>query len=126
MLNAANSLRRLRGFLLAEAGLLVAASLVHSGLMLQGHAHSQARIAEAVIAVVLLAAWALSFVWPMRTRQLALLAQAFALIGTLVGLSTIIIGIGPQSAPDKVFHFALLGLLLVGLRVARRAPKNAS
>ena len=124
-MNATHSLTRLRGFLLAEAGLLVAASLVHSGLLVQGHAHSQARIAEAVIAAVLLAAWALSFAWPGRTRQLALLAQAFAFVGTLVGLSTIIIGIGPQSAPDKVFHFALLGLLLAGLRVARRAPKNA-
>jgi len=122
-MNATHLLRRLRGFLLAEAGLLVAASLVHSGLLLQGHAHSQARIAEAVIAAVLILAWALSFVWPARTRRLALLAQAFALIGTLVGLSTILIGIGPQSAPDKVFHFALLGLLLAGLRLARRAPK---
>ena len=122
-MNATHLLRRLRGFLLAEAGLLVAASLVHSGLLLQGHAHSQARIAEAVIAAVLILAWALSFVWPARTRRLALLAQAFALIGTLVGLSTILIGIGPQSAPDKVFHFALLGLLLAGLRFARRAPK---
>jgi uncharacterized protein YqgC (DUF456 family) len=125
-MNATHLLRRLRGFLLAEAGLLVAASLVHSGLLLQGHAHSQARIAEAVIATVLLLAWALSFVWPVRTRQLALLAQAFALIGTLVGLFTILIGIGPQSAPDKVFHFALLGLLLAGLRFARRAPKASA
>ncbi len=122
-MSATHLLRRLRGFLLAEAGLLAAASLVHAGLLLQGHAHSQARIAEAVIAAVLLLAWALSFVWPVRTRRLALLAQAFALAGTLVGLSTILIGIGPQSAPDKVFHFALVGLLLVGLRVARRAPR---
>jgi hypothetical protein len=126
MVNAANSLRRLRGFLLAEAGLLIAASLVHSGLLVQGHFHSQARIAEAVIAVVLLAAWALSLAWPVRMRQLALWAQAFAFAGTLVGLSTIIIGIGPQSAPDKVFHFALLGVLLAGLRAARHSPKNAS
>jgi hypothetical protein len=123
MMNATHLLRRLRGFLLAEAGLLVAASLVHSGLLLQGHAHSQARIAEAVIATMLLLAWALSFVWPVHTRRLALLGQAFALIGTLVGLTTILIGIGPQSVPDKVFHFALLGLLLAGLRFARRAPK---
>jgi hypothetical protein len=126
MVNAVNPIRGLRGFLLLEAGLLVAASLVHSGLLLQGHAHSQARIAEAVIAAVLLAAWALSLVWPVRTRQLALLAQAVALKGTLVGLSIILIGIGPQSAPDKVFHFALLGLLLAGLRAARRAKKAAA
>ncbi|AYQ27492.1 MULTISPECIES: hypothetical protein [unclassified Polaromonas] len=112
----------LRGFLLLEAGLLVAASLVHGGLLLLGHAHSQARVAEAVIAAVLLTAWALSLVWPGRTRKLALLAQAFALIGTLVGVFTIAAGIGPQSAPDVVFHVALLALLLAGLRFARRVP----
>lgn len=78
MVNTAHPHRALRGFLLLEAGLLVAASLVHGGLLLQGHAHSQARIAEAVIAIVLLAAWALSLAWPGRTRKLALLAQAFA------------------------------------------------
>jgi len=110
----------LRGFLLLEAGLLGAASLVHSGLLLQGHVHGQARIAETVIAVVLVAAWGLSLVWPRRTRRLASLGQAFALLGTLVGLFTIAIGIGPRSAPDLVFHFALVALLLAGLYFARR------
>ena len=74
-----------------------------------------------MIAIVLLAAWALSLVWPGRTRKLALLAQAFALIGTLVGVFTIAVGVGPQSAPDVVFHLALVLLLLAGLRFARRA-----
>jgi len=117
----AQSHRLLRGFLLLEAGLLGAASAVHSGLLLRGHAHGQARIAEAVIAAVLLAAWALSLVWSARTRKLALLGQGFALLGTLVGLFTIAAGIGPQSAPDLVFHFALAALLLSGLYFARRA-----
>jgi len=110
----------LRGFLLLEAGLLGAASLVHSGLFLQGHVHGQARIAETVIATVLLTAWALSLALPRRTRRLALLGQAFALLGTLVGLFTIAIGIGPRSAPDLVFHFSLVALLLAGLYFARR------
>jgi uncharacterized protein YqgC (DUF456 family) len=126
VVSTANPPRVLRGFLLLEAGLLVAASLVHSGLLLQGHAHSQARIAEAVIAAVLLAAWAISLAWPGRTRKLALLAQAFALIGTLVGVFTIMIGVGPQSAPDVVFHVALVALLLAGLRFARRARRATS
>ncbi|SDN72633.1 hypothetical protein [Polaromonas sp. JS666] len=120
-MKTAQSHRLLRGFLLLEAGLLGAASAVHSGLLLRGHAHGQARIAEAVIAAVLLAAWALSLVWPARTRKLALLGQGFALLGTLVGLFTIAVGIGPQSAPDLVFHFALVALLLAGLYFARRA-----
>ena len=120
-MSTAQPWRMLRGFLLLEAGLLGAAALVHGGLLLSGHAHGQARIAEAVIAAVLLAAWALSLVLPGRTRKLALLGQSFALIGTLVGLFTIFIGIGPQSAPDLVFHFALMALLLAGLYFARRA-----
>ena len=111
----------LRGLLLLEAGLLGAASLVHGGLLVRGHVHGQARIAEAVIAAVLLAAWGLSLLKPRRTRKLALLAQVFALLGTLVGLFTIAIGIGPQSAPDLVFHAALVALLLAGLYFARRA-----
>lgn len=121
MVNTASSSRMLRGFLLLEAGLLGAASLVHSGLLLRGHVHGQARIAEAVITAVLLAAWALSLALPGRTRRLALLGQSFALAGTMVGLFTIFIGIGPQSAPDLLFHLALLALLLAGLYFARRA-----
>lgn len=121
MVNAGPPSRLLRGLLLLEAGLLAAASTVHSGLLLRGHLHGQARTAEAVIAAVLLAAWALSFVLPGRTHRLALLAQSFALMGTLVGLFTIVIGIGPQSGPDLVFHFALVALLLAGLYFARRA-----
>ena len=120
-MKTAQAHRLLRGFLLLEAGLLGAASAVHSGLLLRGHAHGQARIAEAVIATVLLAAWALSLLWSARTRRLALLGQGFALLGTLVGLFTIAVGIGPQSAPDLVFHFALVALLLAGLYFARRA-----
>ena len=121
MVKTAHPWRMLRGFLLLEAGLLGAAALVHGGLLLRGHVHGPARIAEAVIAAVLLAAWALSLAWPGRTRKLALLGQSFALIGTLVGLFTIFIGIGPQSAPDLVFHLALVTLLLAGLYFARRA-----
>lgn len=116
----------LRGFLLLEAGLLGAAALVHSGLLLQGHVHGQARIAETVIAAVLLAAWALSLALPRRTRKLAQLGQGFALLGTLVGLFTIAIGIGPRSVPDLVFHFALVALLVAGLYFARRAHGGSS
>ncbi|MCY1163484.1 hypothetical protein [Polaromonas sp.] len=122
-MSAAQLSRMLRGFLLLEAALLSAALMVHSGLLLQGHAHGQARIAEAVIAAVLLAAWTLSLALPGRTRKLALLAQAFALMGTLVGVFTIVIGIGPQSAPDMVFHLALVALLLAGLYFTRRARR---
>jgi hypothetical protein len=56
--------RRTRGENAARAGLLGAAALVHGGLLLRPPCHGQARIAEAVIAAVLLAAWALSLACP--------------------------------------------------------------
>jgi len=50
-----------------------------------------------------------------------LAAQGFALLGTLVGLFTIIIGVGPRTVPDVVYHIAVLIVLAAGLRVAGQA-----
>lgn len=47
--------RRIRAFLLFDAAAFVAAVLVHSGVLTQGYEHIQARTAESVIAIVLLA-----------------------------------------------------------------------
>ena len=57
----------------------------------------------------------------MWTRATALLAQGFALFGTLVGLFTIAIGIGPRTAPDILYHIAIVAVLVWGLAVARQA-----
>lgn len=46
---------RIRVFLLVEAAAFAAASLAHSGVLVHGYEHPQARVAEGVIAVVLLA-----------------------------------------------------------------------
>ena len=116
-----NRSRAIRRFLLLEAASLVVASLAHSGLLVEGYVHAHARVAESVIAAVLLAAVVASAALPGATRRLALVAQAFALLGTLVGVFTIILGIGPRTAPDVVYHLALVTLLLAGLRFARRA-----
>jgi hypothetical protein len=64
-------------------------------------------------------------------RALLLLeAAAFALAalvhagvlraGTLVGVFTIIVGVGPRSAPDVVYHLIMIGLLGWGLLVTTR------
>ena len=45
---------------------------------------------------------------------------AVALLGTLVGLFTIAIGIGPQTVPDVAYHLVLLAALAAGLVVAVR------
>ncbi|HBY95831.1 MAG: hypothetical protein M5U01_16830 [Ardenticatenaceae bacterium] len=111
----------IRLFMLFEGASFVAASLIHSGVFIAGYEHSQARVAEGVIAAVLIAGLVLSFVRRAWTRWVGLAAQGFALLGTLVGLFTIAIGIGPRTAPDLVYHATILAVLVWGLIVTARA-----
>lgn len=113
--------RSIRFFMLAEAILFIAASLVHRGLLLAGYEHGRARIAETVLASVLILGLLLTWFWPARTRVVGITAQAIALLGTFVGIFTVIVGIGPQSTLDLVYHGVLVALLLGGLAVAIRA-----
>ena len=76
----------LRGLLLLEGASFIAASLVHRGILVHGYEHDRAAVAETVIGTVLLAATALAWLLPARTRAIGLGAQAFALLGTIVGL----------------------------------------
>jgi hypothetical protein len=55
------------------------------------------------------------------TRRVGLAAQAFALVGTLIGVFTITIGVGPRTLPDVAYHFAIMAVLIWGLVVAVRA-----
>ena len=112
----------IRLFLLLEAAVFAVAALVHSGALVQGYEHPQARVAETVIASVLLGGLVLSLVSPEWTRTASLITQGFALLGTLVGIFTIIIGIGPRTVPDIVYHVAIVAVLIWGLVVAKRAP----
>jgi len=52
--------------------------------------------------------------------RLFLILEA-VLLGTLVGLATIAIGVGPRTAPDIAYHVAIAAILVWGLAVARRA-----
>jgi hypothetical protein len=117
--------QRIRAFLLIEATAFAAAALVHSGVLVQGYEHRQARIAESVIAVVLLGGLVVSWARPAWTREAGLAVQAFALLGTLVGLFTIAVGVGPRTAPDIAYHVGIVAVLIWGLLVAVRAPSNA-
>jgi hypothetical protein len=107
--------------MLFEAATFIAASLIHSGVMIAGYEHQKARIAEGVIATVLLVGAAFSWVRPAWTRQAGLAAQGFALLGTLVGIFTIIVGVGPRTVPDVAYHVAIVVVLVWGLMFARRA-----
>src|SRR6266540_3114859 len=112
--------RTIRILLLVEAATFVVASLIHSGWLVAGYQHHQARIAEGVIAVVLLAAVVVSWIHPAWTRRTGLVGQGFALLGTLVGVFTIVVGVGPRTVPDVVYHVGILVVLALGLRVTAR------
>jgi hypothetical protein len=116
----------IRRFLLFEGASFAVAGLVHSGVLVDGYEHRQAAIAESLIAGVLLVGLGLTWVWAARTRPIGLAAQAFALLGTLVGVFTIAIGVGPRTAPDVAYHLAIVVALVCGLVVAARAPADGA
>lgn len=117
--------RTVRLYLLLEAAAFAAAALVHSGFGFTGYEHREARIAEAVIATVLLAGLAASWIRPAWTRGAALAAQGFGLLGTLVGIFTIAVGVGPRTVPDIIYHAAIVIVLISGLIVAARWRSSA-
>lgn len=49
-----------------------------------------------------------------------LAGQGFALLGTLVGILTMVVGVGPQSTPDVIYHLGMVALLGWGLATAAR------
>jgi hypothetical protein len=104
-----------------EAATFVVAALIHFGLFIRGYEHREASIAESVIAGVLLVGLVLTWVRPASTRAIGLAAQGFALVGTLVGIFTIAIGIGPRTVPDITYHVVIVIVLIYGLVVASRA-----
>ncbi|MCR6480121.1 hypothetical protein NU688_28460 [Variovorax sp. ZS18.2.2] len=109
-----------RAWMLAEAFTLGMASMVHAGLLVPGHAHPQARTAEAVIAAVLVLAAVETWLRPEHARRAAIFGQGFALAGTLLGLFTIVAGFGPHTMSDVVYHTLLIALLVAGLAMAVR------
>jgi hypothetical protein len=110
-----------RSFLLLETAVFGAAALMHAGVLVHGYEHDKAEIAESVIALVLFGALVGTVIAPSSSRGIGLAAQGFALVGTLVGIFTIIIGVGPRTAVDLSLHAVMVALLISGLlMVARR------
>jgi len=115
----------IRSILALEAAAFGAAALVHSGTLIQGYEHSKAATAESVIGMVLLIGLIASVTIPRSSRTVGLAAQAFALLGTFVGIFTIAIGVGPQTKLDIAFHVVLVAALLSGLVVVARQTMGA-
>ena len=114
-------IRAVRLLLLSEAAAFIVAALVHFGVLVNGYQHLKAGTAETVIGVALLVGIIVSWAHPRSSRQAALAAQGFALLGTLVGIFTIAVGVGPRTAPDIAFHIAIVLCLLSGLVMAGRS-----
>lgn len=111
----------IRLLLLVELSTFVAAASIHLGVLLDGYDHRPAGIAESVIGAVLLIGLALSLVRPGWTAPVGFAAQAFALLGTVVGIFTIAVGVGPRTLPDIAYHVGIAIVLVGGLVVAGRA-----
>ena len=107
----------IRTFLLVESATFLLAATFHFGVLVQGYANVRAGVPESVIASVLLAGLLATWIRPGAIRGIGLAAQGFGLAGTLVGLFTIIIGIGPRTVPDLIIHWAMLAELVLGLIV---------
>ena len=105
----------MRSILALEAAAFFAAALTHFGVLTDGYRHRQAANAESVIGCVLLVAWIITLVRPSLATRSAVLAQSFAVFGTLVGIFTIVVGVGPRTVPDIVYHASILMLLISGL-----------
>jgi len=115
-----------RAFLSIEAVAFIIAGAIHSGIFVAIDTHYQAATAESIIGVVLLIGFGLSWIWSAQTRLIGLLAQAFAALGTLVGLFTIAVGVGPRSVGDLAFHLAILAVLVCGLVVTAMLGRSYS
>jgi hypothetical protein len=121
MAGARSSIRLL---IFGEAVVFLVAALVRAGMLIGGYQHREARVAETVIASVLFLGAVLSWVTPSLTRTLGIAVQGFALLGTLVGVSMIIVGVGPRTILDVVYHLGIVGLLLWGVIVTVRLPAH--
>lgn len=55
---------------------------------------------------------------------IAIGVQSFALLGTMVGLLTIAIGVGPRTVLDLTLHTVMLLLLVSGLVAAVRMARK--
>ena len=115
----------IRLLLAVQAAVFGVAATIHAGVLTHGYEHVRARTAEGVIAAVLLVGLFMTAIAVRQLRTIALGVQGFALLGTLVGLFTIAIGVGPRSVLDLALHATMVTLLTAGLVMTRRTTTIA-
>jgi hypothetical protein len=112
-------IRTVRVLIVVAAASLIIASLIHLEVLMEGYRDLGAGIAEGVIGGVMLVGLAFTWLPGRRGRWAGVATLGFGLLGTLVGLFTVII-LGPRTLPDLVYHVALTAWLIVGVTVAWR------
>jgi hypothetical protein len=121
----AGYMKSVQAILVLGALLFLAAASIHGGVAGEAYRHREARIAESVIGAVLLAGWIVGLAKPRSARTVSIGVLGFGLVGTLIGVFTIAIGVGPRTALDLTIHAAMLLLLVTGLVSAVRASRAA-
>jgi hypothetical protein len=113
----------LRPLMALEAAAFAAAALVHSGVIIGGFEDPAAATAESIIGLVLVGGAKLAWSRPAWTRRIAVSAQSFALVGSIIGLYLNLV-VGPGTVPDLVFHAGIVITLVIGLVLAVRATPD--
>ena len=121
-----NGTRTIQLFLLAETILFLSAATAHFTILNGGTPDKAAGTAESLIGLVLLAGLITTVVRKRLTRSAGMIVQVFALLGTLVGVFTIIVGVGPQTVTDIIIHAVMLTLLVSGIAFTRRTVIDTS
>ena len=88
-------------------------------MLIAGYEHQKACIAEGVIALVLLTGRDIDLDPAGVDTYGGTGRQAFALLGTLIGVFTIAVGVGPRTAPDIAYHIAIVVVLIWGLVITK-------
>lgn len=116
----------IRTFIAIAAASLAVASLIHRGFLIGGFEDGSAATAEGIIATVMAIGLLITLFagrWALTVGRGALI---FGLAGVSVGLFVTIIGIGPQTTPDLIYHLVLFLFLVVAVviswRVAAETP----
>lgn len=117
--------KTVRAWLAIEIMIFGGAALLHGGVFLPTYAHRAAGTAETLLASVLLIGLVATGVVRESVRAIGLGVQAFALLGTIVGIVTIAIGIGPRTTFDVTLHATMVAVLVAGLISTARFPMPA-
>ena len=122
----------IRVLLVVEAATFLVASLLHLGALrplataLGEPVIPQAGIPEGVIGLVLVIGAVAAFSGRVGGRPTFIATQAFALLGTLVGMFALASGAAPRTDANDLYHRAILVALVVTLVLSVLPGRRAS